>query len=103
MANNHINEAGFTGKNDIKKTKAEAAKESTGKTTYVFHFDFFNGKMAVVDITCALDLLPADRWKKNDSLNSAFTTPICDEKFIWKLDEAFPENVEILITKLQDE
>ena len=47
-------QSGFTGTNDIKKHKIDEAKrvfKDCGMHSYIIHFDIFNGKVAVVDIS----------------------------------------------------
>ena len=47
-------QSGYTGINDIKKHKVDEAKRvflSEGIRSYVIHFDLFNGRVAVVDIS----------------------------------------------------
>lgn len=47
-------QAGYTGVNDIKRSKIKEAKSrhtSDGIHTYIIHFDVFNGYAAIIDIT----------------------------------------------------
>lgn len=86
-------QSGFTGMNDIKQTKAKAAKkrfEKDGTKTVVFHFDLFFGRLAVFEAT---NLLDTGNWVKNDKLNGAITQEIGEEMFVWNLDQPFPKDL----------
>lgn len=86
-------QSGFTGINDIKQTKAKAAKkrfEKDGTKTVVFHFDLYLGRLAIFEIT---NLLDTGNWVKNDKLNGAATQEIGEDMFVWNLDQPFPEHL----------
>ena len=87
-------QAGFTGDNDIKRSKAKDAKvrRTEGKRTFVVHFDLFNGRLAVINITSLEDNLPEDHWIENAKFEGVYTTPIPTESFKWCITTAFPEN-----------
>ena len=86
-------QSGFTGINDIKQTKAKAAKkrfEKDGTKTVVFHFDLYFGRLAIFEAT---NLLDTGNWVKNDKLNGAITQEIREDMFVWNLDQPFPEDL----------
>lgn len=90
--NVHIEiQAGFTGENDIKKSKARDAqrRQGDGWETYVLHFDLFNGNLAVVNVT-NLANLPMERWIKNDQFEGVYTVKIPNEAFKWNLGDTLP-------------
>lgn len=92
--NIHIEvQAGFTGDNDIKMSKAHDAKTrlSEGKKTYVLHFDLFNGKLAVIDISQLEDTLPENKWVKNSNFEGVYTASIPSDAFKWEITKAFPD------------
>lgn len=79
-------QAGYTGVNDIKQSKIEEAllrKHKERIDTYIFHFDIFNGKAAILNISNAE--IASLRF------HSAFEyTPVLtieSEWFKWKLSE----------------
>ena len=87
--NIHIEiQAGFTGDNDIKRSKAGDARirAASNWKTYVLHFDLFNGKLAVVDIT-NLAALPNGRWMTNSKFESVETVTIEDDLFKYCLGD----------------
>lgn len=84
-------QAGFTGENDIKKSKAMDARrrKAEGWDTYVLHFDLYNGELAIINIT-NLAAIADDRWIKNDRFEGVFTVKIPAEAFKWNLGEVLP-------------
>lgn len=95
--NYHIEiQAGFTGENDIKKSKAADARrrKAEGWATYVLHFDLYNGELAVIDIT-NLAALADDKWIKNDRFEGVYTVKIPSEAFKWNLGDKLP-NIDAL-------
>lgn len=93
-------QSGFTGINDIKKTKANEAKKKYDKNqtqTFVAHFDLFNGRLAVFEITHLAD---TDGWIKNTQLNGALTKTIPDDCFVWSFMDHFPSDVSSIIKQL---
>lgn len=87
--NYHIEiQAGFTGENDIKKSKAADAqlRKAEGWDTYVLHFDLYNGELAVINIT-NLSSIADDRWIKNDRFEGVYTVKIPPEAFKWNLGD----------------
>ncbi len=96
-------QAGFTGENDIKKSKAEDAKKRYREenwTTFVVHFDLYNGELAVINITSLYDNLPEDGWKENPRFETVFTTKIPDNCFKWYITTELPSNPEMLYSIL---
>ena len=83
-------QSGFTGVNDIKKSKADDAKRrylENGWKTVIVHFDLFRGLVAAVDITKLSDELPENQWKNNKQFENVKTTPIIDDCFVWRITE----------------
>jgi len=83
-------QSGFTGVNDIKKSKADDAKRrysENGWKTVIVHFDLFRGLVAAVDITKLSDELPEKQWKNNKQFENVKTTPIKDACFVWRITE----------------
>lgn len=96
-------QAGFTGENDIKQSKAEDAKKRYREehwTTFVVHFDLYNGELAVINITSLYDNLPEDGWKENPRFETVFTTKIPDNCFKWYITTELPSNPETLYSIL---
>lgn len=92
--NIHIEvQAGFTGDNDIKWSKAHDAKTrlSEGTKTYVLHFDLFNGRLAVIDISQLEDTLPEEKWVKNTNFEGVYTASIPSTAFKWDITKEFPD------------
>lgn len=90
-------QAGFTGQNDIKQSKTEDAKKRYSEeqwTTFVLHFDLFNGELAVINITTLFDNLPEDKWEKNPLFETAVTTQIPEDCFKWPINTKLPDNSE---------
>ena len=84
-------QAGFTGENDIKQSKAIDAnlRKSDGWITYVLHFDLYNGKLAIIDIS-SLSSLSADHWISNNRFEGVYTVKIPDNAFIWNIYDPLP-------------
>lgn len=96
-------QAGFTGENDINKSKAEYAKKRYSEeqwTTFVVHFDLYNGELAVINITSLFDNLPEDEWKENPRFETVFTTKIPESCFKWYITTGLPSNPETLYSTL---
>lgn len=94
-------QAGFTGDNDIKRSKAENArqrKEENNWQTVVLHFDIFNGRVAAVDISDLLSTLPRNRWESNTRFEGVFTTPIPEECFKWRITNPLPAEESFITT-----
>ena len=90
--NCHIEiQAGFTGENDIKRSKAKDARlrKTAGWDTYILHFDLYNGELAVIDIT-NLSAIADDKWIKNDRFEGVYTVKIPPEAFKWNLGDMLP-------------
>ena len=90
--NYHIEiQAGFTGENDIKKSKALDAQRRFGEgwKTYTLHFDLYNGKLAVIDIT-DLASLQNNRWIQNAQFEGVYTVKIPSEAFKWNIGMLCP-------------
>ena len=97
-------QAGFTGENDIKKSKAEDAKKRYDEehwTTFVVHFDLFNGKLAVINMTSLSDVFPNDKdWDGNQRFEGAKTRKIPKDRFKWPITTELPSNPETLYSTL---
>lgn len=81
-------QGGFTGENDIKEHKIKEAISNFKKhkiTTYIFHIDVFNGKVAIINISNpeSTNLI----YKYNNKMESKKTLEIKPEWFKWKLNE----------------
>ncbi len=102
--NIHIEvQAGFKGKNDIKRSKAKNAKNryDEGKwVTFVVHFNLYNGEVAVVNITSLLDNLPENKWEGNPRFENAVTTQIPEDCFKWHILTELPSDTEALYSTL---
>lgn len=92
-------QAGFTGKNDIKRSKANDAnqRKADGWDTYVLHFDLFNGKLAVIDIT-NLNSLAEKQWIENAQFEGVFTVTIPEDAFKWNITTKLPLFAELSYT-----
>lgn len=98
--NIHIEiQAGFTGQNDIKRSKATDAKVRANHNwkTYVLHFDLFNGKLAVINIT-NLASLPNDKWTANAKFEDIETVAIADNLFKYSFGDTIPDLDSLTVT-----
>ena len=98
--NIHIEiQAGFTGQNDIKRSKAIDAKvrASHNWKTYVLHFDLFNGKLAVINIT-NLASLPNDKWTANTKFEDVETVVIAGNLFKYSFGDTIPDLDSLAVT-----
>lgn len=84
-------QSGFSGNNDIKKSKIIEAinNQKKGITTYLVHIDVFNGKAAIINITKAN--LKKLKFNKNPKFEGSETLSIDNNWFKWNLSEALPE------------
>ena len=89
-------QAGFTGQNDIKKSKIEEAqKQKNNKiSSYLIHFDLFNGCAAVIDISDFYSI-PNEYYKIK--FENTKVLPIKEEWFKWNLTEKLPKLDEICV------
>lgn len=79
-------QSGFTGINDIKKHKVEEAKRilnSRDIASYVAHFDLFNGKAALIDISSIDD--SSIHWENRAQMEDQKVFSIPDNAFVWDL------------------
>ena len=79
-------QSGFTGVNDIKKTKidiAEKVKNSENIESYLIHFDLFNGQVA---LCCTSNIDTKDITWITKFENSK-TMPISSDSFKWNLED----------------
>ncbi len=79
-------QSGFTGVNDIKKTKIDRAKnvkENENIDSYLIHFDIFNGQVALY-LTSNMNVNEGD-WKLK--FENSKTIPIPNDAFKWKLED----------------
>ncbi len=90
-------QSGYTGINDIKKHKVDEAKRvylSEGIRSYVIHFDLFNGRVAIVDVS------EIDDTNTNYTINERFegqtVFSIPAEAFRYKLVDPPPAFAEIV-------
>lgn len=84
-------QSGYTGTNDIKKHKVEEGKrvfKRQGIRSYVIHFNLFNGKAAVVDISEIDD--QNLNYKANSRLEGQIVFSIPPEAFRYKLQQTPP-------------
>lgn len=91
-------QGGFTGKNDIKEHKIKEAMsefENHKTTTYIFHIDIFNGKVAVIDISNPKNLT----YQNNAKMEGQKTLTVKPEWFKWKLTEK-PLSLDKMVVKL---
>lgn len=81
-------QSGFTGKNDIKKHKIKEAKniyKDEGITSYVVHFDLFNGTAAVINTT---KLSKKNiKWKERGQFEGQEVFEIPDDWFVWRITD----------------
>lgn len=90
-------QAGYTGKNDIKKSKiVEAEKQYKQKhiESYIIHFDLFNGYAAVINIT-KFSKIPQKNFHKAFENTDVINIP--DEWFKWDLMKELPSLSNIVI------
>lgn len=94
--NIHIEvQAGFSGENDIKKSKSSNAyiKHKEDNTeTFIVHFDLLNGRVAVINIT-KLEKNTTVSWVENKKLEGVYTTAIPDRCFLWRITEQMPNTI----------
>ncbi|MBQ3530212.1 MAG: hypothetical protein IJA47_06965 [Oscillospiraceae bacterium] len=82
-------QSGFTGTNDIKKHKVVEAKRllsETGTLSYVVHFDLFNGKAALIDISSISDT--GVHWENRAQMEDQQVFSIPQNAFLWDLTDA---------------
>lgn len=83
-------QAGYTGKNEIKKSKILEAKhqyDSKKIQSYVIHFDLFNGYAAIINIT-NFSKLPENAFHK--SFENTDVIKIQEDWFKWNLMVSLP-------------
>lgn len=82
-------QSGFTGTNDIKRHKVDEAKRmfsSNNVLTYVVHFDLFNGKAAIIDISSISD--DNVNWEHRQQFEDQIVFSIPTEDFKWAITDA---------------
>lgn len=82
-------QSGFTGVNDIKKHKVVEAKRllsEAGTRSYVVHFDLFNGKAALIDIS-SIDNASV-HWENRAQMEDQQVFSIPQNAFLWDLTDA---------------
>jgi len=86
-------QSGFTGVNQIKRSKVEQAISQTKNkiSTYAFHVDLFSGVAALI----RLDTLDSEtiQWIKNARFEGAEVFDIPQKYFVWDLGDTLPNNV----------
>ena len=90
-------QTGYTEKNDIKKSKINEANKrfnEEGTITYIVHFNLYNGKAAVIDIS---NVASNVEYTKNDRFEGAETIELKDEWFKWLLTEKIPALEEMTV------
>jgi len=76
-------QSGFTGINDIKKHKVNEAKRVYSETnirSYIVHFDLFNGKIAIIDLSEIDD--DNINYRINERFEGQIVFSISDEFYI---------------------
>ena len=90
-------QSGYTGVNDIKKHKVTEAKQvyfSKLVRSYVIHFDLFNGKVAVIDIS---EIDDADvNYIQNERFEGQLVFSIPENAFRYKLADPVPSFADIV-------
>ena len=82
-------QSGYTGINDIKAHKVVEAKRllaETGVYSYVVHFDLFNGKAALIDIS-SIDNASI-HWERRAQMEDQKVFSIPENSFSWDLTDA---------------
>ena len=90
-------QAGYTGTNDIKRSKIIEAinrMKSDNIITYVVHIDIFNGKVAIVDISHAND----STMQYHKAFENTDVLTIQSNWFLWKLANPLPALDDIITT-----
>ena len=85
-------QSGYTGANDIKKHKVNEAKRvflSTGIRSYVIHFDLFNGRVAIIDISEIDDA--NTNYTENELYEGQKVFSIPSDAFKYKLVDPVPK------------
>ena len=84
-------QAGFQGKNDIKRHKIEEARRVFGESgleTFVFHLDLFNGKAAMISLN---EINDEDQfWEARSEFEGQVVFRVSDSAFTWRLSEGPP-------------
>ncbi len=79
-------QSGYTGKNDIKLSKINEAKNCRVET-YIIHFDLFNGKVAIIDILNS-NIETINKYAKENPLHEGtMEISIPQEAFCWDLTD----------------
>lgn len=88
-------QAGFTGTNDIKRSKIEEARNrhQSGVITYIMHFDLFNGKVAIINISN----VDASEIEYHKAFENTDVLGIKSEWFRWKLACELPDIDDVII------
>ncbi len=87
-------QAGFQGMNDIKRHKIDEAFRQSSECstrTILLHFDIFNGRAAVCDISRLHDMDPT--YVQRPGMEGKTVMEIPDAWFNWSLSNAIPEDV----------
>lgn len=90
-------QAGYTGTNDIKRSKIVEAinkKNRDGIDTYVVHIDIFNGKAAIIDISNAND----STLHYHKAFENTDVLTINPNWFLWRLANPLPALNDIITT-----
>ncbi len=90
-------QSGFKGKNDIKEQKVLEAKKLSSKdiSSYIVHFDLYNGNAAIVNISEISD--SNINWEHRQQFENKKVFSIPSEAFNWILTDAPPNYTEISI------
>lgn len=91
-------QGGYTGINDIKRSKITEAKNNYSNKikTYILHIDIFNGKAALVDIFNPNSSKLV--YTKNSRFEGIETLSIKHEWFTWKLSDTLPDITSLITT-----
>lgn len=90
-------QSGFTGANDIKHHKVNEAERvflSANIYSYVVHFDLFNGKVAIIDISAISD--ENVNWVHRQEFENQIVFSIPSESFKWAITD-MPTNYKNII------
>lgn len=79
-------QAGYTGVNDIKQSKILEAKkclENNQIESYIVHFDLFNGRAAIINISNFYKQIPAKKYRK--AFENINVLTVSEDWFKWDL------------------
>lgn len=94
-------QSGFTGVNQVKAHKVHEARTvwaNSGVESIAAHFDFFNGRVALIPLNLIGD--DDENWTTSQQMEGQKVLDISDKFFVWELEE-LPPNWSTIRTEIE--